>query len=380
MNYQHALSRLFLRGSFPEDAFDIQRTFQGRRIVVYGAGESYHYFQEVVVRQYCYYPSVVLDRKFAPGDTFAGVPAFAPEDYHPGAEELQDGIVVVCLGNQRHYADVVQTLGQMGYCHIISLMDIYQIHNPFNLPQELEETGFDYFLNQRERIESALELFADDLSREVYLRNLQTHMERKPVAIPMSERDEQYTPKGIKLSSGYARYIYCGVSAGEMARVFRDIGPVDELVCFEPDPNQYRKTAAYLTEHGKQLARRVTAVPCAVYSLEAVEPFTYSDTSFGSRILASGADRIQTVALDHVLPGFAPTFISMDIEGAELEALRGAEQTIRSSWPDLAICVYHAPNHLWDIPLYLRDLGLGYTFYLRNYTSFVSETVLYAAV
>ena len=94
----------------------------------------------------------------------------------------------------------------------------------------------------------------------------------------MCERNEQYTPKDIPLTRNYSRFIYCGVSVGEMARVFGQVGKVDELVCFEPDPNQFRLTAQYLSRHQEQIARRVTAIPCAVYSHEAIEPFTYSDT------------------------------------------------------------------------------------------------------
>ena len=52
----------------------------------------------------------------------------------------------------------------------------------------------------------------------------------------MSNRDEQYTPEEIPLSRGYSRFLYCGVSVGEMARIFSQVGKVDELVCFEPDP------------------------------------------------------------------------------------------------------------------------------------------------
>jgi FkbM family methyltransferase len=155
---------------------------------------------------------------------------------------------------------------------------------------------------------------------------------------------------------------------------------VDELVCFEPDPNQFRLTAEYVATHHEQLAQRVTAIPCALYSHEAIEPFTYSDTSFGSRILPSGGSWIQAVTIDHVLPVFDPTYIIMDIEGAELEALKGAEKTIRASHPDLAICLYHDPHHLWEIPLYLHNLGLDYRLYMRNYTSFTGETVLYATI
>ena len=225
-----------------------------------------------------------------------------------------------------------------------------------------------------------MDILADDNSREVYMRCLQTHLQRKPVAVPKCNRGEQYTPKDITLARGYSRFIYCGVSVGEMKRVFGETGKVDELVCFEPDPNQFRLTAEYVATHHEQLAKRVTAIPCALYSHDAVEPFTYSDTSFGSRILPSGESWIQSVKIDHILPGFDPTYIIMDIEGAEIEALKGAEKTIRTSRPDLAICVYHSPHHLWEIPLYLYRLGLGYRLYLRNYTSFTSETVLYATV
>jgi FkbM family methyltransferase len=378
--YRAAISKILDRGAFPEDSFYIHNIFRERRVIVYGGGESFHYFKEVVMRRYGIHPSVVLDRKFSHNDTFEGIPAHSPAEYHPSDDEKQHGLVVVCLGKQAYFDDVVYMLRQMGFRHILSLIDIYEIHNPFRLPQELEDMGFQYYLNQREQIESCLDILADEDSRAVYMRCLQTHLQRKPVAIPMCDRSEQYTPKGIQLSRGYSRFIYCGVSIGEMARVFGDVGKVDELVCFEPDPNQFELTTEYLSMHRQLIAQRVTAFPCAVYSHEAIEPFTYSDTSFGSRILPSGEARIQAVSIDRVLPGFRPTFINMDIEGAEPEALKGAEKTIRTSRPDLAICVYHAPNHLWEIPLYLHSLGLGYRLYLRNYTSFTGETVLYATV
>lgn len=378
MDFKNRLSRFFEQSDFPEDAFFIHKIFSGRRLIVYGAGESFHYFKEIVMRRYGYAPSVVLDKKFAAGDTFEGVPAFPLDAYHPSADEQENAVAVVCLGSQLQCEEVAEMLRKKGYRNILSLMDIYEIHNPFALPEELNHTGFSYYLKQRERIESCLDILADGRSRDVYISCLQTHMRRKPVAIPQCARIEQYTPHGIRLARGASRLIYCGVSVGEMARVLGDIGAVRELVCFEPDPNHFRLAAEYLAMHHQRLASRVTVMPCAVYRHEALEPFTYSDTSFGSRILASGESRIQTVAIDHVLPGFDPTYIIMDVEGVEPEALKGAENTIRASRPDLAICVYHAPHHLWEIPLYLDSLNFGYKFYLRNYTGLVSETVLYA--
>ncbi len=57
-------------------------------------------------------------------------------------------------------------------------------------------------------------------------------------------------------------------------------------------------------------------------------------------------------------------FIKMDIEGSEMEALRGAEKLIRSRKPSLAVCVYHKENDIVDIPLYLKSLVPEYKLYL----------------
>ncbi|GHV47002.1 hypothetical protein FACS1894204_09750 [Synergistales bacterium] len=69
----------------------------------------------------------------------------------------------------------------------------------------------------------------------------------------------------------------------------------------------------------------------------------------------------------------------MDIEGAEPGALEGAKKIIIQDKPDLAICVYHAIEHYWTIPLMLRSWVKEYKFYLRTYSFGGFETVLYAA-
>ncbi|MFC4161003.1 FkbM family methyltransferase [Chitinimonas lacunae] len=71
-------------------------------------------------------------------------------------------------------------------------------------------------------------------------------------------------------------------------------------------------------------------------------------------------------------------FIKMDIEGSELAALRGAEQTLRRWRPKLAISIYHDTTDYISIPQYLASLDLGYRFYLDHYTIHQEETVLYA--
>ena len=72
------------------------------------------------------------------------------------------------------------------------------------------------------------------------------------------------------------------------------------------------------------------------------------------------------------------TFIKLDVEGAELRTLMGAAETIKKYKPRLAISIYHKPEDIYEIPLLLMEYRPDYRFYIRHYTSYIWETVLYA--
>jgi FkbM family methyltransferase len=71
-------------------------------------------------------------------------------------------------------------------------------------------------------------------------------------------------------------------------------------------------------------------------------------------------------------------FIKFDIEGAELDALEGAKETIQRFKPKLAICLYHKIEDIWTIPLYINKILPNYKLYLDHHTVMTYETVLYA--
>ncbi|MFI3177555.1 MAG: FkbM family methyltransferase [Eubacteriales bacterium] len=97
-----------------------------------------------------------------------------------------------------------------------------------------------------------------------------------------------------------------------------------------------------------------------------------------SKIQNAGELKVIVTDLDSVLKGEAVTYIKMDIEGAELEALKGARQTILRYKPKLAICIYHKSDDIIDIPIYIKSLVPEYKFYIRHYSEKATETVLYA--
>ena len=98
-----------------------------------------------------------------------------------------------------------------------------------------------------------------------------------------------------------------------------------------------------------------------------------------SYISEQGGDEIPVVALDLYMNGGKVSFIALDIEGGEYNALLGAEQIIRAQKPKLAICVYHKPEDILELPALVKQFRPDYKLYLRHYYALgADETVLYA--
>ena len=75
----------------------------------------------------------------------------------------------------------------------------------------------------------------------------------------------------------------------------------------------------------------------------------------------------------------SPSFIKMDIEGAELQALQGSIKTLTNFRPKLSICTYHQPfNSIYTIFHYLKNTLTNYKFYFGHHTAFHLDSILYA--
>ena len=71
-------------------------------------------------------------------------------------------------------------------------------------------------------------------------------------------------------------------------------------------------------------------------------------------------------------------FITADVEGAELDLLKGAVETIKSQKPILTISIYHKVTDFFDIIPWIANLNVGYEFEVvkENPWPFLSDTVV----
>jgi len=150
-----------------------------------------------------------------------------------------------------------------------------------------------------------------------------------------------------------------------------------KIIAFEPSPKQYKEC----TENSKNI-RDIKIHQCGLWNENTDIYFNDESASTGGAHISGkpkdNATKIKARKLDDILNGEEATFIKMDVEGAELNALKGAAQTILKYRPKLAICVYHKPEDIIEIPAYILSLHNDYKIYLRHYSLWHGETVLYA--
>jgi FkbM family methyltransferase len=357
----------------------VHEIFRGRDIVLYGAGGGFITFTKFVMERYNYQPTLILDLKFTDVLRFQDVPSASPIGYKISPEKAEKTVVVITIGDPKLYPEIYSHLEESGFTHIFEANDIYEYHLHYT-SRDIETAGRAFFLERFEIIKHAFDLMSDDESREVFTSMLATHMRKSTHKIPSHPLSQQYFPQNVPLSKGYQRVINCGAFDGDTVRsLHRRYGKIQFLACIEPDPFNFRQLSSYLKKNGRDIASVIVSLPVGIFHKTCSMRFGHG-RSFNSSLDENGESLIQCVSLDDILPECAPTFINMDIEGAEVDGLIGCEKTIREHTPDLAICVYHSTDHLWRIPMQVAKINKKYRFYLRNYTGFVAETVLYATI
>lgn len=150
-----------------------------------------------------------------------------------------------------------------------------------------------------------------------------------------------------------------------------------KIYSFEPD----KKTGELLKSKLFQYGEKVNFYPYGLYSENIVLPFCNDNQVYSSHITAKNdaSSFVQCVKLDDVIGNEKVTFIKMDIEGAEIPALYGSKNIITRDNPKLAICIYHKPKDLWEIPLLIHSWVPDYKFYIKHYGARYYGTILFAS-
>lgn len=338
------------------------------KIIIFGAGDG-GMFAVAILTENNMKPSYFCDNDVAKqGMLIKNTVVIAPEEI----TNLAGNIMILNTDSYRHEKeDQLLALG-VDRRNIWS----FDLFNPF-----YKKLTYDYLEKNRQKFEEVYAYLYDEYSKCVFLDYLKG----------ASSGDLSWYEKKVSKPEYFPEDIVPRLKN----HIFLDVGAyngntIEEFISFTG--NEYEKIYAFepFLDSVKKIEDksfpRVEVFSAAASNKCGEKTFycnEYGDLTMVTTILEEGANHkalsFATITIDEALHGRKATFIKMDIEGSELDALHGACRTIKKYKPFLAICVYHKREDLITILPYIESIVPEYRFYLRHHANTPSDLVLYCS-
>ncbi len=224
-------------------------------------------------------------------------------------------------------------------------------------------------------IQKIYDLFEDELSKETFINIIKTRISGNIEHLNETYRANQYFDEEI-FPIREDVFFDVGAFNGDTILKFLELNnnKFKSIYAFEMD----KYNCGLIKENSTLKNEKIHVINKGVYNIDG-EIGISGDLDQNSYIDSNSIVKVEVVKIDTVANIHeVPTFIKMDIEGAEIEALEGAKETIQKHTPRLAISVYHNFNDIFEIPLMIKEYNSNYKFYLRNHENIPLEYVLYA--
>jgi FkbM family methyltransferase len=351
----------------------------GRRVVLFGAGGLGRNAM-ACLRSIGIEPVAVTDNNASLwGTAPAGVGIVSPED----AARLHGGsaLFLVAIWNPYHwFRETRDRLASLGCRRIVPPSPLYWRFPETFLPFYAQDFPHRVF-EQAADVLRVGGMWSDARSRDEYLRQIRWRaLGEWTFDRPAPEdADSYFLPRVFSLRADEV-FVDCGAFDGDTLRAYLARQPEGfrRYIAVEPGEGPFQTLKEVIRALPAPLCDRVEPVRCVVGPRR--ERVRFDDTGdMGSKASTGGASTIESIPIAELAGESTPvTFIKMDIEGAEHDALLGARPAIERDAPILAICVYHSQDDLWRLPLLMKAMVPGYRMFLRCHEGDGWQTVAYA--
>lgn len=356
-------------------------------IVLYGAGSAgiafLKYLHDAEI-----YPKYFADGNPAKWGSFCqGLEIIAPQEII--AREGADALVIVTINTDgkrycKSFAEALRVGGhggvhkmlqESGCRNLVDYTYFRRCHelfhgDPYNLPSC---SDVDEMVKNKEAIAEVYDWLADDLSRETFCKIVRFRLIDDSIEVPTMTQDRQYFEHEFYAKRTDECFVDCGAFDGISLKTFlkENENLFAHYYGLEPDKGNFEKLEQYVSSLPKELKESMTLLQAAAYDKKGVGKL-YALNGPGSFMADIGNEEVNTITIDEALQGNRATYIKMNIEGSELQALAGAEQTIKKYKPCLAVAGYHKTWDLWEVPMKIKEFRPEYRIYLRSYMNHLS--------
>lgn len=245
-----------------------------------------------------------------------------------------------------------------------------------------EEGCSDYYADNKSAIEKINELLGDKLSQKVLRNRLEFLKTRDRHLMSAIRSEKQYFDSDLIDFTKVQTFVDCGMYTGDTIEDYIKAtgGNYKHIYGFEPDKDILENAKQNLSKYadidfickGTSDKNETVKVSSGLGVMQSIEKGIFDS--------AKTDKSFEICMLDDWFSSYNENIdlIKMDIEGAELDSLRGAKNLIQSKLPVLAVCVYHKIDDIIKIPQYIYELcGEKYAFFFRHYSDNQTETVCY---
>jgi FkbM family methyltransferase len=311
------------------------------------------------------------------GTSVEGVPVLSPKDAAGSFGQSATFLMTIWRGEgSDRMPDRIAQVQALGCKRVVpfSLLfwkhpDVFLPHYLFDVPNRVRENA--------DGIRAVAQLWEDGGSRAEFLAQLRFRA-CSDFALPEPVNHEIYFPQDLFDLTSRDVFVDCGAFDGDTIRryLLRQPTPSGRIEAFEPDPKNLSRLRGYVAGLPDQVRSQIAIHPYAVSARR--ERVRFEATGTEAAAVGRGTDEVEAAPLDEVLATVSPTYIKMDVEGSEVDALNGARRLLQKHVPALAICVYHRVDHLWAVPKLIHEVSDQYRLFLRPHLLEGWDTVCYA--
>ena len=373
--YRDALKQAFLYAKENKSFSKTSIVQNADNVCVFGLGK---YFEDAFIRQDIqrrFKVNYLCDNNPEKLTLFEKEHRFENMRYILPAElaDVENVVVIIMLGDPR--SAISQLSKIIGAERCITYNDLI-LDDIMDANQDTK-----YYMDQEDKMLKVFDMLEDQKSMEVYVNTICLRIAPHLAKISyegLCQKPQYFSEDVYELQMDEC-VVDCGAFVGDTLQEFVKCtdNQFEHYYAFELDKENFVKLEENVE---KTVAEKVTCYPYGVWSED--KDISYGKMSSEDSYSIFNQSEVETarvVSLDKCLKDRKVTLIKMDIEGAEMDALKGAKNIICTQNPKMAICVYHRLEDMWNVPLYLKKCNEKYKISFRHHAEYwVSETVCYA--
>ena len=328
-----------------QNVWDILKS-SDKPTVLYGMGLGAEKIMDVLAEYGVEISDIFASDEFVRGHSFRGYKVLK---YSEVCEKYEDFNVVLCFASRLD--DVIEKIKEINFEHTVFAPDVPVAGGGLFSREFISEN--------EEKFDLVYNNLADDESRRVYVDILNFKVSGKIEYLLNSFADKDEIYRDILKLTPNENIIDLGAYDGDTIREFLSHtgGEYSYITALEPDEKNFRKLLKNTEE--------MFDIACLnMGAWDKKDTLIFAGRAGRNSKLSAEGKSVQVIDVDSL--ELAPTFIKMDIEGAELKALCGAEKTIKKHAPKLYVCAYHRNEDLFTLPLKIWSINKDYKIYFRH--------------